>query len=67
MSQSNNFIPQEELLEQFGFTRVGDLKRRLRAYQIPFFIGKGGRVVVTKEAMNDRRKSSIDNGEKITF
>lgn len=48
----SSLVSQDELLEKFGFTRPGDLRRRLDELRIPYYLGKGGRILTTIEAIN---------------
>lgn len=52
----NHFISQEELSEALGYERPADLRKCLDAYNVPYFIGKGGRIAVLKDAINDHNK-----------
>lgn len=55
----NNFISQEELSEALGYERPSDLRKCLDAYNVPYFIGKGGRIAVLKDAINDHNNHQI--------
>jgi len=48
----SNLIYEKELLDVFGFERPADLRRCLTKQNVPFYLGKGGRVVTTIDAVN---------------
>jgi hypothetical protein len=62
-------VDESELLERFGFRRPGDLRKCLDAQHIPYFYGRGGKIVTTIQALNNQlidKPVSVDNGS-ITF
>ena len=62
-------IDEAQLLHRFGFERRGDLQKCLDRQRIPYFTGKGGKIVTTLQAINqvliDNPKS--DNNGPISF
>ncbi|OQX33589.1 MAG: hypothetical protein B0D91_14080 [Oceanospirillales bacterium LUC14_002_19_P2] len=51
-SKTEQLVTEDELKEWTKYVRTGDIIRFLRENQVPFWEGRGGRVLTTLEAIN---------------
>ena len=48
----NSLVSEKILMQTFGTSRRSDLRRYLDQQHIPYYLGKGGCIVTTIEAIN---------------
>ena len=63
---ANGIVEEKELLKATGYTARGRLVSHLERYKIAYFVGNGGQVWTTREAINRALRREHDD-EKIEF